>query len=228
MLLQTVKADRKATDKHEQNKQQLKDDSSINSSHNISVQRRQDNGFDFMSYFMGRQAPQQQQANAGQQQLQQAQQPLNLQQQHQLQQQQLQQQQLRQQQQLQQLQQQQLLQLQQQQQAPRSADVIYQDNAIQQQNPPQVVLQRDGGYGGVGLGNTYQSGGYGGRPKEIALNLGGNKSPNVISVGNILTLLPRIMNVLSAGGKVMFGVELGNNFYFGPVGAKPIGKPIYG
>lgn len=79
-----------------------------------------------------------------------------------------------------------------------------------------MALNREGGYGGVGIGNGYAQ-----QPREIGINIGGKP---VVQVGSILQLLPRIFNVLSAGGKVMFGVELGNNFYFGPVGAKPLGK----
>lgn len=176
-----------------------------------------------MKYFMGNSPQAQAQAQQNQVQPQQNQvqprqyqQPLTIQQQHQLQQQQLSQQQQQRQQQLQQLQQQQLLQQLQQLQAARSNEVI-QDNTVHQQQ--QQTVNREGGYGTVGIGGYQQ-------PKQIGISIGGGgaKPGNVISVGNILTLLPRIINVLSAGGKVMFGVELGNNFYFGPVGAKPLYK----
>lgn len=186
-----------------------------------NLTRRQDNGFDFMKYFMGNSPQAQAQQNQiqpqqNQVQPRQYQQPLSLQQQHQLQQQQLTQQQQQRQQQLQQLQQQQLLQQLQQLQAARSNEVLQDNTAHQQQ---QQTVNREGGYGTIGIG------GYNQQPKQIGISIGGGAKPgNVVSVGNILTLLPRIMNVLSAGGKVMFGVELGNNFYFGPVGAKPLYK----
>ncbi|GBM70663.1 hypothetical protein AVEN_187334-1 [Araneus ventricosus] len=166
-----------------------------------TIDRRQDEGFDFMKYFVGR--GQQEDEEPAQQQLHQVQQPLSVQQQHQLQQQILKEQQRRQQEQLLQLQRQQLVTLQQQQPA-----VAY-----------QVPLSRDGGYGGgISIGNGYA----GAQPKDFAISIGGGKP--IFQIGNIFKILPRIINVLSAGGKVMFGVELGNNFYFGPVGAKPLVK----
>ncbi|GIX76767.1 uncharacterized protein CDAR_20921 [Caerostris darwini] len=174
------------------------------------IQRRQDEGFDLLKYFIngGSQQPQDAavatQPRQSQQQPQQ-QQALSIQQQHQLQQQVLQLQQKRQKEQLQQLQHQQLQQLQQ----GRAAN--YPDSSALQQALP---VSRNGGYG-IGVGDEYAA-----SPKEIAINIGGGKP--VISIGRILPLLPKIFRALSTGGKVMFGVELGNNFYFGPVGAKPL------
>ncbi|GFY56584.1 uncharacterized protein TNIN_276241 [Trichonephila inaurata madagascariensis] len=186
-----------------------------------SIRRRQDEGFDFMNYFINR--GQQQEPATAQQQPQQRQLPLSIQQQHQLQQQALQLQQRRQQEQLLQLQQQQLLQVHQQQ--PREN---YQDNVIQQYPAQTVALDREGGYGGVSIGSGYQQGaGYAApQPREIAISIG--KGKPILQVGNLLPLIPRIFRVLSGGGKVMFGVELGNNFYFGPVGAKPLSKAVLG
>ncbi|GFT06659.1 uncharacterized protein NPIL_670701 [Nephila pilipes] len=198
----------------------------VNPNQTQSIQKRQDGGFDFMNYFVngGQQQQQQQEEPAtAQQQLQQRQLPLSIQQQHQLQQQVLQQQQRRQQEQLLQLQQQQLLQLHQQQ--PR--EVNYQDNVIQQYPGQTVALERDGGYGGISIGSGYQQGAvHAAQPREIAISIG--KGKPILQVGNLLPLIPRIFKVLSAGGKVMFGMELGNNFYFGPVGAKPLPKAILG
>ncbi|XP_054713481.1 regulator of nonsense transcripts 1-like [Uloborus diversus] len=220
------------TGENEQNQEHKNNDSDSDNSKSETIQRRQDKGFDFLNYFLNRPAQasqnQQQQRAAQPQQYQSQQQPLTQQQQQQLQQLILQQQRLKQlQQQLQQYQQpaQQYQQpAQQYQQQGRTVDINYQDNSIQQQQQLDA-LNRDGGYGNVGIGGGYQSG-Y--APKEIGISIGAGKPPNVVGVGNILTLLPRIINVLSAGGKVMFGLELGNNFYFGPVGAKPLGKAIYG
>ncbi|XP_015910123.2 uncharacterized protein [Parasteatoda tepidariorum] len=216
---------------------------------NQTISRRQDGGFDLVSYFLNGNPVAQQSQQQQSQQTQQAapsQQYLTIQQQHQLQQHLLQQQQQQQQDQLKQLQIQQLQQLQQ----PRSVDLNYQNNLVQQYQPQQnVPSSREGGIGiqlglgngyqsgGGGIGNGYQSGGgvgigngyqggnnYAGgqQGKEIAIQIGAGKP--ITSVGGLISLLPRIFKVLTAGGKVMFGVELGNNFYFGPVGAKPLVK----
>ncbi|GFQ68024.1 uncharacterized protein TNCT_331591 [Trichonephila clavata] len=225
LLLETASS--KSTDEHshEQNhtfqrsNNTEKNNTKLNQTQGI--QRRQDEGFDFMNYFINR--GQQQEPATAQQQVQQRQQPLSIQQQHQLQQQALQLQQRRQQEQLLQLQQQQLVQLQQQ--LPREN---YQDNVIQQYPAQTVALDREGGYGGVNIGSGYQQGGgYAApEPREIAISIG--KGKPILQVGNLLPLIPRIFKALSGGGKVMFGVELGNNFYFGPVGAKPLAKGILG
>ncbi|CAL1272246.1 unnamed protein product [Larinioides sclopetarius] len=205
LVFQTACAKRSDDLSHEQNNNFQRNNSlEKNDANPIEAQtidRRQDGGFDFMKYFVGR--GQQEDEEPAQQQLHQVQQPLSILQQHQLQQQILKEQQRRQQEQLQQLQQQQLVTLQHQQPA-----VSY-----------QVPQGREGGYGG---GLSIGSGYVGARPKEIAINIGGGKP--ILQIGNLLKILPRIFNVLSAGGKVMFGVELGNNFYFGPVGAKPLVK----
>ncbi|KAF8796189.1 putative uncharacterized protein DDB_G0271606 [Argiope bruennichi] len=208
LVVQTACAKKNDDLSHEQNNNFQRNNSSgksdTDTTETQSINRRQDGGFDFMKYFIGRGQDVQDDEEPAQQQLHQVQQPLSVQQQHQLQQQILKEQQRRQQEQLLQLQQQQLVTLQQQQPA-----ATYQ----------QVPQSRDGGYGsGISIGSGYGAP----QPKEIAISIGGGKP--VLQIGNILKILPRIINVLSAGGKVMFGVELGNNFYFGPVGAKPLVK----
>ncbi|KAG8194536.1 hypothetical protein JTE90_013284 [Oedothorax gibbosus] len=221
-------------EEHTHNQQSINhtDENNIHQNESQQIQRRQ--GFDFMSYFMKKNAQSQpQQTQAAQQPDQLQPQASQIQQQHLLQQQLLQEQQRRQLEQLQNLQQQQILQ---QQQTPHSESYQNQLQQLQQliqlqkqqrtppadayqqqeqQYQPQVAdVHREGGYG-QGYSQGYDS-----QPRQIGVNIGGKP---IVQVGSILPLLPRIFNVLNAGGKVMFGVELGNNFYFGPVGAKPLG-----